>query len=62
MDKKALQIFLNKKVFIKLRDDNKTQVGVLTLENGTYFLKNINYFSAISPDAIDRITEEVKEE
>ena len=59
MDKKALQIFLNKKVFVKLKDDDKAQVGILILKDNTYFLMSGNkYLSAINPEEISRITSE----
>ena len=58
VSEQAIEQFLNKKVFVKLVDESKVQVGILKKIGGDFFLESPWHKTAIEPSQVARITYE----
>ena len=58
VSKEGLETFLNKKVFVKLIEENRVQVGLLKFIGDDFFLESKYNRTIIEPSQIARITEE----
>lgn len=58
ISRQALDQFLNKKIFVKIIDEERVQVGVLNKVGEDYLLESNFHRTLINPAQVARVTEE----